>query len=183
MSFGWAGEKTRLVPLDKAKHLDNALLWFNDPESTTHLLIGDFPLTKLAEEAYFDRVMKECKEDVPFAIETLEGRHIGFTALHNLQWQHRTATCGIAIGEPNLRGQGYGPDALRTLTRYSFDVLGLRLVMSEVMAENSASQRMMEKAGYREIARIPQRYWRRGDYRDALIFAQYAEEWRRGQAK
>ena len=34
MTYGWEGEKVRLVPLDRDKHLDNALKWFNDPDIT-----------------------------------------------------------------------------------------------------------------------------------------------------
>jgi len=34
MEYGWAGDKVRLVPLDKNRHLENALLWFNDPTVT-----------------------------------------------------------------------------------------------------------------------------------------------------
>jgi RimJ/RimL family protein N-acetyltransferase len=176
MSFGWCGEKTRLVPLDRAKHFENAILWLNDPETTEHLLTGDFPITRLAEEAYFERVMKESKEDVPFAIETPEGRHIGFIGLHGVQWQHRVGVCGIIVGDPEFRGRGYGSDALRVQVRHAFDVLALRMLMAEVMADNLASRKAMEKAGYREIASIPRRYWQRGEYRDALLFAQYVED-------
>lgn len=34
MAYGWTGEKVRLVPLDKAKHFENALCWLNDPDIT-----------------------------------------------------------------------------------------------------------------------------------------------------
>ena len=44
MAFGWEGSKVRLVPLDKARHLENAVLWLNDPKLTAWTLIGDFPL-------------------------------------------------------------------------------------------------------------------------------------------
>ena len=40
MPFGWEGEKVRLTPLDKAKHLDNALVWMNDPEVTAWALMA-----------------------------------------------------------------------------------------------------------------------------------------------
>lgn len=34
MPYGWEGPNVRLAPLDKAKHLQNALAWMNDPEIT-----------------------------------------------------------------------------------------------------------------------------------------------------
>ena len=42
MSYGWEGDKVRLVPLDKDRHLENALRWFNDPTITAWLETGDW---------------------------------------------------------------------------------------------------------------------------------------------
>ncbi len=169
MSYGWTGEKVRLVPLDKEKHFENALRWVNDPEITQWTLIGDFPLSRLAEEDWFDRMMRGTERDVAFAIETLEGEHIGFTGIHQISWRHGTATTGTMIGRSDLWGKGYGTDAVRVRTRYAFEVLGLRLLLSEVLDGNHASLKMLLKAGYREVGRIPRRYWKRGAYRDAIL--------------
>jgi len=38
-----------------------------------------------------------------------------------------------------------------------------------VMADNTASLRMLQKAGYTEAGRIPRRYWKRGAYRDSVV--------------
>ena len=56
MAYGWEGERVRLVPLDEARHLANALAWLNDPQVTEWTLIGDTPITRLGEEAYFRRM-------------------------------------------------------------------------------------------------------------------------------
>ena len=174
MGYGWEGERVRLVPLDKARHMENALLWMNDPDVTELTLTGDFPLARLAEEAWFDKMcgeMSQTPTDIVFAIETLAGEHIGSAGLHLIEWRHGTARTGTIIGAPEARGRGYGSDAARVRTRYAFEVLGLRMLLSEVMSENAASLRMLEKAGYREVGRIPRRYWRRGAYRDAVLLA------------
>lgn len=168
MSFGWEGEKTRLVPLDAAKHLDNAVLWLNDPVTTQWLLIGDRPLTRLAEEDYFQNAAKEDRTEVSFAIELLTGEHVGFCGLNEIQWQHGVAKSGTVIGPANRRGQGLGTDAVRTRTRYAFDVLGLRLLRTEVFADNTASHKTLLRCGYREYGRLPQRYWKRGKYCDVI---------------
>ena len=171
MPYGWEGEKVRLAPLDKAKHLDNALAWINDPEITAWTLMGDWPLTRLAEEDFFDRALRETEKDLLFAVETLAGEHIGITGLHRIDWRNGVATSGILLGRRDLWGQGYGSDAARVRTRYAFEVLGLRLLLSEVMADNAASLRMLERAGYREVGRIPRRLWKRGAYRDVVLLA------------
>ena len=171
MSYGWEGELVRLVPLDKERHMENALLWMNDSAVTEWTLTGDFPITRLAEEDFFNRMTSQAgahPTDIVFGVETLAGEHVGLTGIHRIEWRHGVAVTGTAIGTPH-RGKGYGSDAARTRLRYAFDVLGLRMLMSEVMADNTASLRMLQKAGYTEAGRIPRRYWKRGAYRDSVV--------------
>jgi RimJ/RimL family protein N-acetyltransferase len=169
MPFGWEGDLSRLVPLDKEKHQKNAELWLNDPEITAWLKTGDFPLTTLEEGAYFDRNMQGGGDSVSFAVETLDGSHIGFSGIHRIDWRHGVGTTGTLIGRKDYWRKGYGGDSVRVRTRYAFETLGLRLLISEPMADNVASVRMLESAGYREVGRIPGRWWKRGAYRDQIL--------------
>ena len=177
MPFGWQGGKVRLAPLDKDKHFDNAIAWFNDPDTTHFMLTGDLPITRLVEEEFFTRAMNPGPNMVIFAIETLDAEHIGFTGLDKIEWQHRTAMSGTTIGLPEYRGQGYGTDTIRVRTRYAFDVLNLRLLLTEVMDENVASRKALEKAGYKPIGHIPARYWRRGAYQDVTLLGLNRDDW------
>ena len=174
---GWKGEKVRLVPLDKHKHFDNCVRWLNDPAVTEWTLIGDFPLTRVAEEEFFDRVARENESDVVLAIETLEEEHIGVCGLTNINFRHGTGLAGIIIGRQKLWNRGYGSDAVAVQTRYAFDTLGLRLLLAEVFADNPASLKVFAKSGYREVGRIPQRYWKRGEYREIVFLAVSRADW------
>ena len=175
MSTGWEGNKVRLTPLDKARHLDNALLWLNDSETTEFMLTGDFPISFPAEEEYFDNAMKPGADHAQFAIETHDNIHIGFVGtVGEIEWQHRSATVGIVIGPREFRGAGYGVDALTVQARHAFETLGLRLLLAEALIDNKASCQALRKIGYREVGAIPDRYWRRGAFRDVAIFALYA---------
>ena len=172
MAYGWEGEKVRLVPLDKERHAANIYTWMNDPDSTEMILSGELPLTRAAEDAIIDKMSgppETHPTDVLFAIETLAGEHVGVCGLHQISYRHRTAVSGIFIGAPEARGRGLGTDAARLRTRYAFEVLGLRMLISEVFAENTASLRMLARAGYREVARIPRRYWKRGAFREVVL--------------
>ncbi len=171
MSFGWEGDKVRLVPLDKARHFDNAVAWMNDPEVTAWTLIGDWPMTRLGEQEFFDVVRTPEKGELAFAVETLEGEHIGFTGIHKIDLRHGVGTTGTILGRKDLWRRGYGLDTARVRTRYAFEVVGLRLLLSEAFVENAASIRILEKVGYREVGRIAGRYFKRGGYRDVILFA------------
>lgn len=172
MAYGWEGEKVRLVPLDRERHAANAQAWANDPDLTETILSGDIPTTRVSEDDWFDKMCAPPgphPTEIVFAIETLAGEHVGLCGIHNINYRHGVALTGTIIGPPEARGKGYGADAARVRTRYCFDVLGLRMLTSEVFAENTASLRMLARAGYKEVARLPRRFWKRGAYRDVVV--------------
>lgn len=172
MAYGWEGRLVRLVPLDKGRHAANVQLWMNDPDMTETILSGDMPLTRAAEEEFFDKSAAHPDAhpaDIIFAVETLGGEHVGIAGLHRINYRHGVAVSGTIIGPPEARGKGYGGDTARVRTRYAFEVLGLRMLVSEVFAENTPSLRMLERAGYREVGRMPRRFWKRGAFRDVVI--------------
>lgn len=176
MAFGYQGERIRLVPVDAERHLENYYRWLNDPEITDGLLIGHRPITRVWEEDYVRSIGTD-PSVVSFAIETLEGQHIGATGIHRIDHEHRTAETGIFIGEKSFWGQGYGVDVVRTRTRYCFNQLGLQMLRTSHLQGNLRSRRMLEKAGYREIGVWPKRFWRNGSWRDEHLFALLREDW------
>lgn len=177
MSYGWEGSLTRLVPLDEDKHFDNVVRWVNDPRITEWLLIGDFPLSRLAERDWFSARMRGDERDVVFAVETLEGEHIGMSGIHRIDFRHGVATTGSYIGDTSRWGRGYGTDQARVRARYCFEVLGLRMLISEYFVGNDRSARMQAAAGYVEVGRIPKRWWKRGRYVDEVITVLTRERW------
>jgi RimJ/RimL family protein N-acetyltransferase len=169
MAYGWEGERVRLVPLDKDRHLENALQWFNDPTITAWLETGDWPLTRGTEEEFFRAAERPDKASVQFAIETLDGEHVGFSGLRSIDWQSRVAVSGSVIGRHDLWGGGLGTDSAAVRSRYAFEVLGLRMLIATVIADNDRSMGMLAAAGYHEVGRVPGRYWKRGAFHDQAI--------------
>jgi RimJ/RimL family protein N-acetyltransferase len=167
-----------LVPLEREKHFDNAVEWLNDPEVTEWTLVGDLPVTRVNEEEWFLRALKPSDELVEFAVELREtGEHIGFTELHAINRTHGSAASGTLLGRRDLWGQGYGSESIALRSRYAFEVLGLRMILSEILDGNTASLRALKSNGYHEYGRVPQRYWKRGEYRDGIYMVLFAEEW------
>jgi ribosomal-protein-alanine N-acetyltransferase len=174
-NFGWCGEKVRLVPLDKERHFANAHRWVNDPDVTWRTLIGDIPITRLAEEQFFDHASElgPHPTELHLAIETLDDppEHVGMVGIHKIDYRHRHGEVGIMIGRTALWGRGFGSDALATITRYAFEVLGLEVLVAGVMADNVGSRKAIEKAGYERVGCIPQFYWKRGARHDSILYA------------
>ena len=83
-----------------------------------------------------------------FAIDSLKGRHIGNCMYYDLDPDSAQAEVGIMIGDKEYWGQGYGADAVRVLTRYLFNVEGLRTVYLHTLEWNVRAQRSFEKCGF-----------------------------------
>lgn len=177
MAFGFEGNQVRLVPLEHDRHFENCLRWINDPEITEWLLI-DPPMARLAEEEWFRRACSgEDRTNQHFAIETLDGIHIGTSGLHGIDHKNGFCSTGSLIGDKSHWGRGFGTDATRVRAYYIFEVLGLRMAFSGVLEGNEASLRMQAKVGYEVYGRAPAQYWKRGAYRDHILTVLTRERW------
>jgi len=172
---GLRGEKTRLVPVDKRLHLENALRWMNDPEVTQYLLITA-GVTPGMEEEWMDRVQKRDVEYV-WAILDDQDRHIGFTGIHRINWRLRNGATGTVIGEKSAWGKGYGTDVMRIRTKFAFEILNLHRLESEARIDNIASQRALEKAGYRREGTARKKLYYGGRWYDTILYAILDEDY------
>ena len=99
---------------------------------------------RLAEAAAEARQRREA-----FAFAVVVGEAVvGSCSLKHLDWEARQAEIGYWIGVPYW-GRGYASAAVRLVTAYGLGALGLRRIVAEVLEENAASGRVLEKAGYR----------------------------------
>jgi len=167
MGFGYEGKRIRLVPMDPDKHLENLVLWMNDTDVTDTLGFRGTPLSRGAEQEFIERINKD-QTNVVWAIELLDGTHIGTSGIHDVNLTNGTAGTGSYIGRTDLQGQGYGTEASILRARYAFMVLGLRMLKSYYFDGNTASQRMMEKTGYEEYGRIKGEHWKNGEFRNTV---------------
>jgi ribosomal-protein-alanine N-acetyltransferase len=178
--IGLAGDRVRLVPVDRARHFDNALRWMNDPEVTRFLLVST-GVTPGMEEEFFQRAQRRDTEYI-WAIHDERDRHIGFTGLHRIDWRNRRAASGIVIGDKESWGRGYATDAMRVRTRFAFETLNLHRIESEAFADNEASQRALERVGYRREGIYRQKVWSEGRWHDVIAYAILAEDYFAGRA-
>ena len=130
------------------------LRWFNDYGTMRTLGIVPVPLTLEQEEKWYENAISRGDTDIAFTIyEKANARPIGNVDLHEIDHRNRTAEFGIAIGEPDARGKGYGTEAAQLILDYAFTALGLHNVMLLVFAYNLAGIRAYSKAGFKEFGR------------------------------
>jgi RimJ/RimL family protein N-acetyltransferase len=148
------GERVALGPLHAAL-LPLLVRWDND-FPTIDLGGGEpRPRSPEAVAAGYEPVFKGERDDwIGFAIYELPGlRPIGVTNIRDFANSQRTAEFGIAIGEREARGKGYGTEATRLVLDYAFTVLGVHNVWLDTASYNVAALRAYARAGFKEIGR------------------------------
>jgi RimJ/RimL family protein N-acetyltransferase len=83
-----------------------------------------------------------------FAIETLDGKHIGNCMYYNLNKYKQEAEIGISIGDRAYWDKGYGTDAVTVLVNYLFEEMKLRRIYLHTLEENIRAQKCFGKCGF-----------------------------------
>lgn len=76
---------------------------------------------------------------------------------YNLDEKAGSAYVGIDVPEEETWGKRCGTEALSLLTIHLFQALRLNEIRTRTWTFNSRMQRVAEKCGFREIARLPNR--------------------------
>ncbi len=169
------GRRIHFRPLE-VEDLETCQAWLNDPENH-QFLKRVRPLNRAEEREWLEGQHK--KDGVYlFGIALNEGgRLIGNCGLHGTVLPNRSAELGIAIGEREFQGQGYGAEAIRLLLDYGFRTLGLHRIMLRVYSYNARAIRCYEKVGFRREGVLRESRWWDGRWSDDLIYSILEQEW------
>jgi RimJ/RimL family protein N-acetyltransferase len=105
------------------------------------------------KQAFQRQLRRHDKHSRSFGLLTATGEFIGRLGYYNIDYRRREAELGIAIGEKEYWGQGYGTDAVKTLLAHIFEDTDLERVYLYTYAENVRAQRSFEKCGFRKVGR------------------------------
>ena len=167
------GKRVRLRP----KRLGDALqdyTWNRDRELAR--LDGSLP-PSIAFKDYVEAYALELKSPLPrrerFAIETLEGVHIGNCMYYDLDREKGEAEVGILIGDRKYWNQGYGTEAMDLLLGLLFNSTSVKKVRLHTLGWNYRAQRAFKKCGFTPASRAP----RQGQ--PFLLMALSRDDWER----
>ncbi len=172
------GERVRLRPVQEGD-LPYFVRWLNDCDVRYWLSMADGPELTLESEREWYEEMRADPTRVVWCMETEEGRPIGNLGLHGIDESQGRATLGIAIGEKEHWGRGYGTEAIRQVLRYAFTELGLRRLTLGTDEDNARGIRCYEKCGFVREGLLRAHRLRRGQPVNALVMAVLREEWER----
>jgi diamine N-acetyltransferase len=174
------GKRVRLRAMEK-DDLPSYVRWFNDPEVRRNLKIVQ-PLSLGQEEQWYADILTKPVEEQPLCIEVKQDEkwvfigNLGFMAINH---HDRTAELGIAIGEKQFWGQGYGTEALLLLVQHGFENLNLNRIYLYVYETNPRAVRSYEKAGFSLDGRLRQGRFLEGRYVDVFLMSILKGEWKK----
>jgi RimJ/RimL family protein N-acetyltransferase len=175
--YFWRGELVRLRPL-RLEDAEHSFLNSLDSPTRRTLQYGiEFPTSPELQKSILEKYVG-CKNNngvVVFAIEALEGEHVGGLSLHSLDEKNGTFSFGISVDRHHW-GKGYAEDAVRILLRYGFWERRYQKCNSGCLHSNQASIRMHLKLGFQEEGRRRRHVFTGGEYHDDLLFGITREE-------
>lgn len=105
-----------------------------------------------------------------FAIE-VDGHAAGGIGVHPQADIHvKCAEMGYWLAEP-FWGRGIMSEAVREMVQYAFDHFDIIRLYARPFSSNSASQRVLEKAGFELEARLKKSIFKNGEILDELIYS------------
>ncbi len=102
---------------------------------------------------------------------TLDDKPVGSIGLHPLKDVFRlNCELGYWVAEPYW-GKGFATEAVRQMTRYAHDNFHFKRLFARPYGSNIASQKVLEKAGFKREAYIEQNIIKNNQLEDELIYA------------
>jgi RimJ/RimL family protein N-acetyltransferase len=152
--------------------------WFTDLRTTRNLMFAA-PIGTVGEEAWFTSMSEHHGNDRWFFVicRLEDDRPVGSLDLHAVDLRNGNASLGIAIGDPDDTGQGYGSDALRTLVAFGFDQLRLERIALDVYDFNDGARRMYERVGFRHEGTARRALYSQGAFHDVHRMSILRDEW------
>jgi RimJ/RimL family protein N-acetyltransferase len=98
------------------------------------------------------------------------GAPCGLAALSDIDTEDGTAMVWYLLGASDLAGRGIATAAVRAMAEIAFHRLGLNSLYAWAMEDNIASQRVLQKVGFREAGRIRQSAWSANRRVDRIYF-------------
>ena len=123
-------------------------LWQTDPELAW---LDAAPVVTMPFGEYLSAYASELRYSAAtrrsFAVDTLEGKHIGNCVYYNIDETKGEAEIGIMIGERDYWDKGYGTDAMTTLIDHIFTSTSLNRLYLKTLASNARAQKCFRKCG------------------------------------
>lgn len=154
--------------------------WINAPKIQKTLNF-DYPVSLAKTENWFDDVIRD-RTRRDFSIFTVDKEvYIGFCGLLDIQMPTMKAELYVTIGDSDYWNMGYGTEAIKLVTDYGFNELGLNRIYAYQLPDNLASHRAFDKLNWKREGLLRQDIYSHGKFSDRYIISILKEEWVEGR--
>lgn len=153
--------------------------WMEDFEVTRLLGPNVLPSTVDKQREWVEQMGTD-QRHVFWFIEH-EGRPVGETGIHEIDWRNGTGRTGTMIGDRSAWGRGIAGEVMRMRTEFAFRQLNLRKLRSGYYEGNEASARAQAACGYVVVGRHREEMFRDGRWHDLILTELMRSEWEKNQ--
>jgi [ribosomal protein S5]-alanine N-acetyltransferase len=161
------GKKVTLRPFS-VRDLDYLHRWNNDPEYS-----GQFEPCELISREELLKWLSNEKDELWYMIETKDQVKIG--QIVGRVKNNKTIEIGYRV-IPAARNLGYCTDAVKAFLDHLFNSKFLK-VIAESNPKNSASRRVLEKSGFKEVGYKKKALEVNGVWMDAVLYEVILDNW------
>lgn len=151
------GEKIYLRQLEIEDCKEYYLRWLED-ENINRYLETRWEKQSLDKIKDFVKSIRESTHSYIFAIIQNE-KHIGNIKIGPIHPIYKFADVSYFLGETSSMGNGVATEAVGLVLKFAFDVLKLNRVQAGAFEQNIASQRVLEKNGFKKEAVFRKKYF------------------------
>jgi RimJ/RimL family protein N-acetyltransferase len=149
--------------------------WVNRPE-----VFGIYnPLQQMCK-VEVEKMLDNPSDVKPFIVEKKDASKIGFI-VHFHVLHLGTGTKQLEIGYtlvPSERGKGFCSEAVKIMVDYLFLSKEIMRIQAQTDQRNTASQKVLEKAGFKKEGTLRKNFFIRGEWTDDYIYSIIREEWK-----
>jgi RimJ/RimL family protein N-acetyltransferase len=106
-----------------------------------------------------------------------EGRLVGNTGIHEIDWRNGNARTGTVIGDRSAWGRGLASEVMKLRADFAFRQLNLRKLRSGYYEGNEASARAQAGCGYVVAGRHREEMFRDGRWHDLILTELMRSDW------
>jgi RimJ/RimL family protein N-acetyltransferase len=175
----------RRIPLLEGKTLNLKIIEKEDMPQFTEMIssptyVGEYnPLAQMSK-AEMEKAFEDPSGLKPFFIEKKDGTKVGFIVYFHIPHigvGAKLLEIGYSLA-PGERGKGYGAEAINLMVDFLFLSRETLRIQAQTDARNVASQRVLEKVGFKKEGTLRKCFFIRGDWRDVFIYSILREEWK-----
>ena len=147
--------------------------WINKPE-----VFGEYNPLHQISRTETEKTFDNPHEERIFIVEKKDGTKVGFVSHFNvLHIAGKQLEIGYSL-LPSERGKGYCTEAVKIMTDYLFLSKDIERIQAQTDPRNAASNRVLEKVGFKKEGMLRKAFFMRGQWVDAYVYSILRDEWK-----